>query len=147
MRINLEIVTPNKVAYKATCTQVVLPSTQGEIGILPGHRPLITTLRAGEVLVHGAEDGSGQSSGFEADIAIDRGIARIQSDTVSILTEAAVDVQQIDDSAVADARKRAEEALAKAKDEKLDPAEIERLEAVARFSIAQQLARSRRGGR
>jgi F0F1-type ATP synthase epsilon subunit len=63
---------------------------------------------------------------------------------LSVLTEAAIDVDKIDSEAVQAARQRAEEALAKASEEGLDPAEVEKMEAVARFSIAQQLAQSRR---
>jgi F-type H+-transporting ATPase subunit epsilon len=66
----------------------------------------------------------------------------VSGDKVSILADSAIQEEKIDENAVADAMKRAEDAL-KAK-ETLPPAEIERLEAVVRFSVAQLGIKRRR---
>lgn len=154
MPLTLEIVTPEQLVYHAECDHVILPTKQGEVDILPGHRPLIAMLVPGEVVVGNPTANTawkpkqpGDTEPTGNDIAIDKGFARIQGDVVSVLTEAALDVSLIDESEVEDARKRAEAALEQAKAEKLDPAEIERLESVARFSIAQQIAKARKGQR
>ena len=67
------------------------------------------------------------------------------ADRVSVLAEAAIDVKEIDLSAVENAQARAEAAIAAARDRKeIDPVELEKLEAVARFAIAQKLVKGRR---
>lgn len=133
--LTLEIVTPEGKAYTKEVEDVVLPTAEGEIDILPGHQPLITVIEAGEIQ-------AGTSSGREF-LAVDKGFARVLGDAVSVLTEGAIDVADIDLSQVAEAQKRAEEALERAKNENMDPAEIEKLESIARFAIAQQLAKKR----
>ena len=49
--MNLEIVTPEAKVYEDTVESVVLPTTTGEINILPGHIPLVTEIQAGEIIV------------------------------------------------------------------------------------------------
>ncbi|MGF1450590.1 MAG: ATP synthase F1 subunit epsilon [Opitutales bacterium] len=152
MPINLEIVTPEGLKYRAECEHVLLPSVQGQIDILPGHRPLVAMIQEGEAIVGNpgpnlalAEDR--REGHAPSEVAIDKGFVRVAGDVVSVLTERAVDVEEIDLSEVEAARERAEAALKRAGEEDLDPAEIERLEAVTRFSIAQQLAKARKGQR
>jgi F-type H+-transporting ATPase subunit epsilon len=137
MAITLEIITPEKRVYRDTVDTVVLPTRQGEIGILPGHIPLLTIIEPGELQVTKA----GQLDA----LAVDKGFARILGDTVSVVTEAAINVEAIDLSAVREAQERAEKALREAREQKdFDPVEIERLESITRFAIAQQLAKGRK---
>ncbi|MCH2154897.1 MAG: ATP synthase F1 subunit epsilon [Opitutales bacterium] len=134
MSLTLRIVTPEKVAFDQTIEQVVLPTAQGQMGILSGHIPLLTEIEGGAL--HVTHD-----DGKQEHLAIDKGFAEVHSDTVAILTEAAIDVEEIDLTAVAEAKKRAQEAIENA-DENIDPAELERLESVARFAVFQELAKS-----
>lgn len=134
MPLQLEVVTPQGRVLEKTADAVVLPGFLGELGILPGHVPLAVRLEAGEMRVTaGATD--------EA-FVVARGFAMIANDTVSVLTDAAVGEDSIDETTVEDARRRAEEALAQQSD--LDPAEVERLESVVRFSVAQLLRKKKR---
>jgi len=133
--LTLEIITPEGNAYSKTVSDVVLPTVEGEVDILPGHQPLVTMIKAGEIQV-------GTEGGREF-LAVDKGFARVLGDAVSVLTEGAIDIAEINLAAAEEAQKRAQEALEKAKDERMDPAEIEKLEAVARFAIAQQLVKRR----
>ena len=135
MSIKLEIVTPAEKVYSETVDSVVLPTTSGEVGILPGHIPLITEIKAGELAI--TKDG-------DLDLlAVDNGFAEVIGDTVSVLTEAAVDIEDIDlDSAMA-AQRRAEEALAEARSQDIDPDEILALEAKVRFALVQQIAKNK----
>ena len=135
MSLTLEIVTPEKRVYSKSVERVKLPCSEGEMEVLPGHIPLITTVDAGEV--------STQSKGQSELLAVDKGFVEVFGDKVSILTEAAIDIEDIDLEAAEKAQKRAEEALAKAEADNLDPAEVERLEAVARFAITQKLLKKR----
>lgn len=135
MAIKLEIVTPEKIVYSQTVDEVVLPTEQGEIDILPGHQPLLTMVAGGEVTARGAST---------EHLAIDKGFAQVRNDTISILTEAAIDIENIDVQLVEEAQKRAEEALRKAKEENVDPAQIEQLEQVVRFALIQKLAKKKK---
>lgn len=136
MPLTLEIVTPEKKVYSDTVDSVVLPTVQGEINVLPGHQPLMGVLVAGEL--------EATRSGNREYLAVDKGFIRVLHDTVSVITEAAINVVDIDLSAVEEARSRAEKALEAASQLKLDPEEVERLEATARFAIAQQLVKKKR---
>jgi len=135
MSLTLEIITPEKRVYSKSVERVKLPCSEGEMEVLPGHIPLITTVDAGEVRT--------QSKGQSELLAVDKGFVEVFGDKVSILTEAAIDIEDIDLEAAEKAQKRAEEALAKAEADNLDPAEVERLEAVARFAITQKLLKKR----
>ncbi len=137
MAITLKIVTPVAKVYNETVASVVLPTTQGEVGILPGHIPLLTMLEAGELQV------TTQGGSLEF-LAVDKGFAEVKSDQVTVVTEAAIQVEEIDMSEVEDARARAEKALEQAKEEDLDPDAIEQLEAQMRFAMAQQMAKARK---
>jgi F0F1-type ATP synthase epsilon subunit len=63
---------------------------------------------------------------------------------VSILTDQAINVEEMDDSLIEEAIQRAQEALEEGKKSNIDAAEIERLEATARFAMAQKIARGKR---
>jgi len=132
MPLKLEIVTPEKIVYSQTVDEVTLPTTTGQIGVLPGHQPLLTMVKGGDVIARGAKT---------EHLAIDQGFARVQGDTISILTEAAIEIEEIDLNFVEEAQQRAEEALRKAREENADPAHIEQLERVVRFAIVQKLAK------
>ncbi len=136
MPLQLEIVTPEEKVYDESVDSVTLPTVQGEIGILPGHIPLLTSLQPGEIQL--------TSRGTTENLAIDKGFAQVFGDKVSVLTEGAINFEQIDLSAIADARTRAEQALAEAAEKGMDPAEVEQLEAIVRFSIIQRLAKQKR---
>lgn len=138
MPLYLEIVTPDGIAWKSDSVDAVtLPTRMGEIQILPGHIPLITILNPGEVRV--------SQGGKIEDLAIDKGYARCMGNTVSILTEAAIEVEDIDLAEVEKAKEMAMKALEEAKARReIDPAEIERLEAITRFSLAQLMAKGRK---
>jgi len=154
MPLTLEIVTPEKKLYHGTTESVVMPTARGEIGILPGHLPLITMVEPGELRL--SNPGPNEMLGEEhpdhgkpgpAELAVDKGFVRIQGDIVSVLTEAAIDVAAIDLSEVEQAEERARKALEDARKKgETDPAEIEHLEQITRFAVAQRLAKGRRRG-
>jgi F-type H+-transporting ATPase subunit epsilon len=140
MALTIEIVTPEKKAFTGQADSVTVPTTTGEIQLLPGHIPLTTLVAAGELVVN--------NGGVIERLAVDKGFARILGDTVSILTEAAIDEKKIDLSAVQVAQERAEKALAAARNApgEIDPAELEKLEQIIRFAVIQKLVKSKGPG-
>jgi F-type H+-transporting ATPase subunit epsilon len=134
MPLILEIVTPEARVYSETVDTVVIPTVEGEVGILPGHIPLVAQVGAGEL--RATKGGATQL------LVVGGGFAQVSGDKVSILADSAITEDKIDENAVTDAIKRAEDAL-KGK-EALAPAEIERLEGVVRFSVAQLGVKRRR---
>lgn len=140
MPLTIEIVTPEKKAYTGPADAVIVPTDSGEIQLLPGHVPLITLVVPGEIVVN-------NGAAVER-LAVDKGFARILGDTVSIITQAAIDEKTIDLHAVTDAQQRAEKALAAARASKgeFDPAEVEKLEQIIRFAVVQRIVKSRRSG-
>lgn len=134
--LTLEIITPDERVLSTEATQVVLPTESGETGILSGHIPMVTKIVAGELKV--IKDGETEF------IAVDHGFARVLGNTISVLTEAAVDVNEIDLSEVGSAQARAQEALKQAEEEGVDYEQLERLEKNVQYLIAQKLAKGRR---
>jgi len=134
--LTLEIITPDEKVFSSEADQVVLPTESGETGILSGHVPLVTKIKAGELkVIRGGETEL---------IAVDRGFAKVLGNTVSVLTEAAIDVKEIDLSELESAQSRAEQALKDAEAEGIDPFELERLEKNVQFLLAQKMAKGRR---
>jgi F-type H+-transporting ATPase subunit epsilon len=136
MSLTLEIVTPEARVYSDTVDNVVIPTVEGEIGVLPGHLPLLSQVTDGELRV--------TKGNLTENLVIGDGFVQIQGDKVSILAEHAIEETSIDEDAVEKAMQRAQAALHEAKNIKIDPAEIERLESVVRFSVAQLGIRRRR---
>jgi F-type H+-transporting ATPase subunit epsilon len=134
MPLILEIVTPEARVYSDTIDSVVIPTVEGEIGVLPGHIPLLMQMGYGELRV--------TKGGATQLLVVGGGFAQIVADKISILAESAINEEKIDEHAVETAMKRAEEAL-KGKDS-LDPAEVERLESFVRSSVAQLALKRRR---
>ena len=136
MSLILEIVTPENKVYSDRADSIVVPTVEGELGILPGHIPILAALKPGELVV---------SSGRGTEhLAIDKGFAQVLGDKVSILTDGAISIEEIDLAAVEKARLRAEKALAEAETSTIDPTELEKLETIVRFSVAQKLAKQKR---
>ena len=134
MALTLEIVTPEARVFSDTIDTVVIPTVDGEIGILPGHIPLLTQVQDGELRVT-----KGTVVSF---LAVGGGFAQVSGDKVSILAERAITEDKIDEKAVENALQRAEQAIKEAKD--MDPAEFEHLQSMVRFSGTQLALKRRR---
>ena len=136
MPLVLEIVTPDAKVYSESVDEVGLPTSEGRIHVLPHHVPLIAKLNAGEIKVH-------RDNEIEM-LAVGTGFVEVYGDKVSILTDQAINVEEVDDTVIEEAIKRAQQALEEGKKSDITAAEIERLEAAARFAMAQQIARGKR---
>lgn len=101
--INLKIITPEKITLNETVDKVVVPSKDGELGILPHHLNLMAAIAPGELKI---------TKGTKTDnYAIGDGLLQVQDNQVTILTDLARTPSEIDEKAVEEARKRAELAL------------------------------------
>jgi F-type H+-transporting ATPase subunit epsilon len=98
-------VSQDRKVFEGDADIVVLPGSDGEMGILPHHAPLLTTLKMGIIKV--------RLSGHEEIFTVAGGVAEVQPDLVTILADAAENVDEIDVARAENARKRAEEILAK----------------------------------
>lgn len=134
MALTLKIIVPEKKVFEGEVTSVILPTALGEIEILDGHLPIIGILEPGTVFY--------KDSGHMVPMAVDTGFFRLRGTELVLLTEAAIDVQVLDESSIDAAIQRAREALEKAKTEKaVDDEELERLDKIFRFQVAQKLTK------
>jgi len=135
MPLTLEIVTPEARVYSDTVDTVVIPTVEGEIGVLlPGHIPLLTQVEDGELRVT-----KGNTTEF---LVIGGGFAQVEGDRVRVLAEHAINEEVIDEKAVEEALARAEAQLKDAAH--LDPNEFERLQGLVRFSGVQLAVKRRK---
>jgi F-type H+-transporting ATPase subunit epsilon len=123
-----ELTTPERTAVQAKVRQVSIPTTEGEITVLPDHLPLVAPIQAGELRVV-AEDGS------ETLLAVSGGFVTVHPDSrVAVLADSAERADELDEAAIEEARKRAESLLK----EKIDD---EERYADAAAGLARELAR------
>ena len=128
MPLQLEIVTPEKQAYADEVDSVVLPGTEGELGVLPHHAPLVSTLGIGELRI--------RKGGVEESFAIVGGFLQVLPDKVVVMAETADMAAEIDLEKAQEARREAERALESGYEEGADLA-------MARAQLQQALLRIR----
>jgi F-type H+-transporting ATPase subunit epsilon len=97
--IHLEVVTPEKRLVNEVVDEVILPGSEGSLGVLPGHTPLLTTLGIGELVY--------RRGGEKRYVAIAWGFAEVLPERVSVLAEIAERAEGIDRERAAAARDRA----------------------------------------
>lgn len=102
--IKLEIITPEAKTFSDDVSMVTLTGRDGEMGILPQHMPLMTQLVAGEIIAQ-----KGDETIF---LAVGDGFVQVTGERISILTDMAIQAENIDEAAAEEARKRAEARLA-----------------------------------
>ena len=105
MPIHVEITSQDRSIFSGDADIVVVPGTLGEMGILPNHSPLLSTLKFGVIRVRSKAD--------EKVFTVAGGIVEVQPDQVTILADSAENVDEIDVTRAEAARKRAEELLQK----------------------------------
>ena len=104
MTIRCEIVSQDRTVFQGDVDIVVLPGAAGEMGILPHHAPVLTTLKYGVIKV--------RRNNKEELFAVAGGVAEIQPSIITILADAAENIEEIDVVRAKAAKKRAEDALA-----------------------------------
>jgi len=128
MPIRLDIVTPERLAYSDEVDEVIAPGSQGELGILPHHAPLLTTLGLGELRI--------RKGGTEESFAIVGGFLQVRPDRAVVMAETADMAAEIDLERAEEARREAEKALEAGF---VEPADL----AIARAALQHALLRIR----
>lgn len=104
MTIRCEIVSQDRTVFEDDVDIVILPGAEGEMGILPHHAPVLTTLKYGVIKI--------RRDGKEELFAVAGGVAEVQPTIVTVLADAAENIEEIDIVRAKAAKKRAEDALA-----------------------------------
>src|SRR6188472_2528717 len=112
MPLLLEIVTPERQVFSDQVDSVVCPGVEGELGILPHHAPLLSTLGFGELRI--------RKGGQEEIFAIAGGFLQVRPDKVVVMAETADLASEIDLEAAEHARREAERAIAEGFSEPAD---------------------------
>ena len=123
--LQLEIVTPEATVYSEAVEMVTLPAVEGQMGVLPLHVRLVTQLVPGELIV--------RKDGHDDFLAVGEGLVEVTNDRVSIVTNMAVAIDNIDEAAAEEARERAAARLR----EKLSSEEVASVNAAMARSLAQ----------
>ncbi len=127
-KINFQITTPERTVFSDTVDEVILPTVQGEIGILPNHIPLVSLLTAGEIRV--------KKAGSELLMAVSGGFIEVRPDKVIVLADTAEKAEEIDEERAEQARTKAAELM---QERRTDAEEFAMLSA----KIEKELARLR----
>lgn len=136
--IRLDIVTAERMVYSEEVDMVIAPGVEGQLGILPHHAPLMTTIQAGELRVkRGSEEES---------LAIGGGFLEVRPDRVVILADTAERAEEIDVARAEAAKRRAQEQLAERGAPGIDEtrAEAALRRSLARLKVAEMVRRRRR---
>ncbi len=104
MTVQVDVVSAEASIFSGLAEFVVLPGEVGELGILPGHMPLMTRIRPGEVRIK-LPDGS------EETIIVAGGLLEVQPGLVTVLADTAIRAKDIDEAKALEAKQRAEEAM------------------------------------
>ncbi|MCX7168774.1 MAG: F0F1 ATP synthase subunit epsilon [Proteobacteria bacterium] len=136
MTIHVDVVSAEESIFSGLAEFVVLPGEAGELGILPGHMPLMTRIKAGTVRV------KLPSQETEELFFVAGGMLEVQPNRVTVLADTAIRGKDLDEAKALDAKKKAEEAMATRSSE-LDyvRAQAELAEAIAQLSAIQKLRR------
>ena len=130
--LTLEIVTPDRAIAHEDVDEVQLPGTEGYLGILPGHTPLLTSLKVGQVWYRKGTEKSYLSIAF--------GFAEVLPDRVRLLAQIAERAEEIDVTRAEEEKKRAEQLIQAAKsgnaDIDLERARVSLMKAMIRIQVA-----------
>jgi F-type H+-transporting ATPase subunit epsilon len=135
--MHVNIVSAEKEIYSGTVTQVFAPAEMGEVGVMPRHAPMLSTLKAGIVRVL-PQDGEEQT------FYVSGGILEIQPHVVTILSDTALRAADIDESAALEAKARSEATMKeKASDMDYAKAKSELIEAVAQIEALKKIRKKK----
>ena len=132
--IQVEIVSSEKSLYSGEAAMIVAPGAGGELGILPGHAPLLTQIKPGVLKIN-------MPNGEEEFVYVSGGILEVQPDKITVLADVAERGDALDESRVEAARAAAEEKLQGAEGKGMDyaAAQAELAQAVAQLQAIHKL--------
>ena len=130
-KIKLEVVTVEKLVYSEDVDEVVAPGTEGELGILPHHAPLITMLDPGVLII--------KTGGQDVEMALSGGYMEVRPDRIIVLADSAERAEEIDVTRAEAARQRAEKTMAEAPSAEVSlAAEAALKRSLARLKVARR---------
>jgi F-type H+-transporting ATPase subunit epsilon len=133
MTVHLDVVSAEASIFSGLVKTIQITGSEGELGIIPGHAPLLTTLLPG--MVHLVKE-----FGEVEDIYINGGVLEIQPGSVTVLADTAIRAEDLDEQEALDAKKRAEEHIANpSADFDYAEAAAELAEAIAQLRLIQKL--------
>jgi F-type H+-transporting ATPase subunit epsilon len=137
MTIHVDVVSAEEMIFSGLAQFVVLPGEAGELGIMPGHMPLMTRIKPGAVRVQTQE-------GKEELIFVAGGLLEVQPNLVTVLADTAIRGADLDQAKALEAKKLAEEAMANRGSE-IDyaRAQVELAEAIAQLAAIDKLRKQR----
>ena len=135
MPLKLEIVSPERMVYDDEVDMVIVPGRNGQLGILPRHTPLISSLGVGELRI--------KKAGTEESMLISGGFVEVRPDRVVVMADLAEHSDEIDEAKAVEARKRAEAQLEETK----DPVDIARVRAALQTALMRERIATRRRSR
>jgi len=137
MTIHVDVVSAEELIFSGLAEFVVLPGEAGELGILPGHMPLMTRIKPGAVRIKMAGD-------KEELIFVAGGLLEVQPGLVTVLADTAIRGADLDQAKAMEAKKVAEEAMVNRGSEMdLARAEVELAEAIAQLAAIDRLRKQR----
>lgn len=137
MTMHLNIVSAESELYSGTVTEVYAPAEAGEVGIMPRHTQMLSTLRPGVIRI--VEQGGAEQSFF-----VSGGILEVQPHIVTVLSDTALRATDIDESEALEAKARAEAAMKdKVSDMDYVKAKAELIQAVAQIEALKKLRKKR----
>lgn len=138
--IRLDIVTMERAVYSEEVDMIIAPGVEGQLGILPHHTPLMTTLQAGELRV--------KKGGEEFSLVISGGFLEVRPDRVVVLADAAERAEEIDVARAEAAKQRAQQRLTERGTPETDDARTEAAlrRSLARLKVAAMVKRRRKPG-
>ena len=134
MSISLKVLAPNQNVFEGEAEEVILPSTTGQIGVLPGHISLVTSIDIGVLRLR-------MNSKWES-IALMGGFAEIESDQVIVLVNNAEIGSDIDIKKAEDALKEAKSAISKFSDNEKSPEKIKALNEISKAEARIQASKN-----
>ena len=133
LTIHIDIVSAEAEIFSGEAEMVFAPATMGEVGIMPRHTPLLTTLKPGEIRVR-------HPGGEEETFYVSGGMLEIQPHIITVLSDTAVRAEDVDEAAVLEAKERAERALTdRASDIDEAQARAEIIQAAAQLRMIRRL--------
>ena len=135
MPLRLEIVTPERRAFADDVDMVIVPGRNGQLGILPHHTPLISSLGVGELRI--------KKAGTEQSLLISGGFVEVRPYKVIVMADLAEHSEEIDEQRAVEARKRAQAELEQAK----DPVDLARVRAALQTALMRERIAVRRRSR
>jgi F-type H+-transporting ATPase subunit epsilon len=127
-KLTLEIVTPDRSLVREEVDEVQLPGSEGYFGVLPGHTPLLATLKVGELWYR-----VGQEKHY---LAVAGGFVEVLPDRVTVLAQIGERAEEIDVARAEAAKRRAEERLVNPVDVDLERARFSLAKALVRIQVA-----------